>query len=173
MALLIAATPIYYAEEEADPMNERKKCMFDTVIFNRIVEHKVSVELLAECVNVYVTHVQHDEINATSCPEKKVELNQVFVDLAPKERPTESAVFDVSEWDNASFPEDDGLCEQIKAALDKCQRKKNNIQDALIAETAIKNNFTLVTDDRDLREEASKLGAECMSWEELRQLCRR
>ena len=156
-------------------MNERKKCMFDTVIFNRIVEHKVSVELLAECVNVYVTHVQHDEINATSCPEKKAELNQVIVDLAPKERPTESAVFDVSEWDNASFPEDDGLCEQIEAALDKCERKrkKDNIQDALIAETAIKNNFTLVTEDKCLKEEASKFGAECMSWEELLRLCRR
>ena len=154
-------------------MNERKKCMFDTVIFNRIVEHKVSVELLAKCVNVYVTHVQHNEINATSCPEKKAELNQVFVDLAPEERPTESAVWDVSEWDKACYPKDDGLCEQIKEALDKCQRKKNNIQDALIAETAIKNNFTLVTADKCLKEEASKFGAECMSWEELLRRCRR
>ncbi len=154
-------------------MNERKKCMFDTVIFNRVVEHKVPVELLAECVDVYATHVQRYEINKTPCPEKKAELNQVFVDLVLEERPTESAVWDEVEWDSAKWSGDDDLYEQIETALDKRKPKKNNIQDALIAETAIKNNLTLVTDDGNLREEASKLGAECMSWEELRQLCRR
>ncbi len=154
-------------------MNERKKCMFDTVIFNRVVEQKVSVELLAEYVNVYATHIQRNEINETPCPEKRAKLNQVFVDLVLEERPTESAVWDVSEWDNARWTRDDNLSQPIKDALDTRKRKNNNIQDALIAETAIKNNFILVIDDGHLREEASKFGAECMSWEELMRLCRR
>ena len=153
-------------------MSERKKCMFDTVIFNRVVEHKVSVELLAECVNVYATHIPRDEINNTPCSEKKAELNQVFVDIVLEERPTESAVWGVSKWGSKWF-KDDSLYEPIKAALDKRKQKENNTQDALIAETAIKNDLTLVTDDNPLREEASKFGAECMSWEELMRLCRR
>ena len=54
--------------------------------------------------------------------------------------PTQSAVFGVSIWDQAQYTADDNLYDPLKAALDVLNNnKKNNVQDALIAETAIKN----------------------------------
>lgn len=149
-----------------------KKCMFDTVIFNRVVEHKIPVELFTEYVDVYATHVQQDEIDKTPDHQKRADLKRVFTNLDTEKVPTESAVWDESRWDESKWSGDDDLCKRIGAALDRCKKKKNNIRDALIAETAIKNTFTLVTDDRCLKEEVLKLGGGCLSWRELLAFCR-
>ena len=44
--------------------------------------------------------------------------------------------------------------------------KKNNVEDALIAETAIKDGYVLVTDDEHLATVAKKYHGECLSVEE-------
>ena len=58
----------------------------------------------------------------------------------------------------------------IKRDLDKRKKKNNNVEDALIAETAIKNGLTLVTDDEKLRVVAMQYGGECMYFEHFFQL---
>ena len=146
--------------------------MFDTNIFNRVLDYRVPIEILTERFDVYVTHVQQDELNRTTCRTRRNELTRVFSGLAPQTMPTESAVWNVSKWNQARWTKDDNLCTPIKAALDKREQKENNIQDALIAETAIKNEYTLVTDDGPLREVATEFGAKCMTWRELQQRCR-
>jgi predicted nucleic acid-binding protein len=47
----------------------------------------------------------------------------------------------------------------VKTALDGREKKRNNTQDALIAEVAIVNGFTLLTSDRNLADVALGLGA--------------
>ena len=84
-------------------------------------------------------------------------------------RSTETAVWGVSKWGQAKWSKDDQW-KRIKSALDKLDKKENNRQDALIAETAIKNGYTLVTADRNLRKVAKDFGATCMTFEELRHL---
>ncbi len=51
----------------------------------------------------------------------------------------------MSRWDEAHWNADDALYSALKSDLDRT--KSNNIQDALIAETSIKGDYVLVTDD--------------------------
>ena len=90
-------------------MNERIKCMFDANIFSRIVVKEISVESLPKCCDVYVTHIQEDELHRTPKSDIKAKLLEVFRLVEEKGRlvgaglvPTESFVFDVSKlaWRN-------------------------------------------------------------------------
>lgn len=160
-------------------MSERIKCMFDTTIFNRVVEHGVPVENLIACVEAFATPLQWCEINRTDNSKKKEKLRRLFENLLQEETdsgdsrvvPTETTVFDVSPWDSGKFTPRDSLYSPILTALDDRKRHKNNPWDALIAETAIKNDLILVTDDGPLREVAARFGAKCKSWNQLRQCC--
>ena len=160
-------------------MSERIKCMFDTTIFNRVVEHKVPIEKLTACVVAYATPLQWHEINRTQNCKKKEELCHLFRNLFPEEShsdgsrvvPTPTTVWNVSPWGSGQWSESDSLYGPILTAMDELRRHKNNPWDALIAETAIKNGFTLVTDDGNLGEVAQKFGANRMTWTDLRGLC--
>jgi len=166
-------------------------CMFDTVVFNRILDGVLPAAALAGSVVAHATHVQRDEIAATKEPVRRTDLTRVFtgtvhlsvptdafvLDVSRLDEarlgggrmvPTVSAVWDVSRLDEASWAAEDGLYSTLKEGLDELnRRKRNNIQDALIAETAIKNRLVLVTDDSDLAEVASRYGGRCMSVAEL------
>ena len=76
--------------------------------------------------------------------------------------PTESAVWNVSTWGHAKWGGADGFYTAFKAELDTLNKNKpNNVQDTLIAETAIKNRFELVTDDVDLYTITKRFGGQC------------
>ena len=77
----------------------------------------------------------------------------------------------MSKWDQAK-PSKDDQWKRIRLALDKLDKNENNRQDALIADTSIKNGYTLITADRNLRTIAERFGANCMTFEELQQLAR-
>ena len=65
--------------------------------------------------------------------------------------PTQTVVLDVSRIDHAKLG-DGKLFTSLKAELDILNRNKNNnVRDALIAEVAIANGYTLLTADGDLR----------------------
>lgn len=167
------------------------ECMFDTNIFDHILDGAISLESLRGSILPYATHIQRDEIN--DIPEAKTErrekLAALFVELVTelptdsfslgtsrieKARlggnrvvPTESAVWNVSKWGEAKWTAADNLCTPIKAALDRIKLKPNNIKDALIAETAIKRGYVLVTEDEDLLKVAKSFRARCLSLSEL------
>jgi predicted nucleic acid-binding protein len=126
--------------------------MFDTVVFNRIVDGRLNVTGFAGKAKFCVTHIQRDELNATSDAERRQLLQQAFQEVAAESIPTESLILDVSRLGEAKLGVEDGLYDKIKVALDARKYKPNNIQDALIAETAIINGCMLVTDDGDLAE---------------------
>ena len=55
--------------------------MFDTNVFNRIVDGVISLPTLTGRVVAYATHIQRDEINNTKNPERRAALAQVFGDV--------------------------------------------------------------------------------------------
>ena len=172
-------------------MGARLECMFDTNVFDCILDGGISLESLMTDVVPYATHVQRDEIN--NIPEHKIErreaLAALFVQVvseAPTDSfavgtsrigeahvggdrvvPTESAAWGVSKWGQAKWTAANNLCVPIRAALDRIKLKPNNIKDALIAETAIKRGYILVTEDEDLAMVVKSVGARCLSVSEL------
>ena len=167
------------------------KCMFDTRAFNLILDKNFPLESLKDRVTAYATHIQRDEISNTKNLEQRLALVQIFKNVVSEsvpteslvlgvsrlgearlggERivPTESAVWDISRCDEAKWPSSDNLYTQIKTNLDALNKgKRNNVQDALIAETSIKGGYILVTDDTDLVEVTKEYGGKCMSLDEL------
>ncbi len=172
-------------------MDNALKCMFDTRAFNLILDGLFPLESLKGRLTAYSTHIQRDEINNTKNPERRADLLQVFKDVVSEsvptdslvlgvssigearlggERvvPTESAVWGVSRWGEAKWTANDNLFTPIKASLDTLNKgKRNNVQDALIAEASIKGDYLLVTDDVDLIEVTKRYGGKCISPEEL------
>ncbi len=148
--------------------------MFDTNVFNRILDGVISFETLEGRVIAHATHVQRDELDNTKNAQRRAELAKVFdavvAGSVPTESsvlgvsrlgeaklsgerviPTESAVYDVSKYGLAKYSADDALYPALKESLDRLNgQKPNNVHDALIAETSIKGGHVLVTDDVDL-----------------------
>lgn len=137
--------------------------MFDTNVFNRILDGAVEMSEFRGKAHFYATHVQHDELKRTSNTQRRQELIAVFEEVIDTKVPTESFVLDGVRLDEARLGSDgDQTYTAMKGELDKLNRKNpNNTQDALIAETAYKNQFTLVTEDTDLLNVAKKFGGKC------------
>lgn len=169
--------------------------MFDTNVFNRIVDNTIPLQSLIGRVIAHSTHIQRDEINNTKDVERRAALAQVFADVVAASSPTDSfvlevsrldearlggervvptssAVWDVSRWDQANWGADDDLYSALKAELDRLNRNKpNNIHDVLIAETSIKEGYVLVTDDIDLAAVTKMYSGKCFSVDELLRQC--
>lgn len=130
------------------------KCMVDTNIFNRLIDGTLSTEDLPAQAKFFATHIQSDEPNATMDVERRARLLGRFETLVDEVVPTESLVLDLSRLDYCRLGDSD-LYGTIKVDLDRRNGgKANNVQDALIAEVAITNGFTLFAADSDLAEAA-------------------
>ncbi len=126
------------------------KYVVDTNIFNRLIDGLLSTGELPSDGEFVATHVQKDELNRTSDANRRGMLLLKFSKVVDVVVPTESAVFDISRFDQSRFS-DGRLYQSIKTDLDcKNKGKTNNPQDALIAEVAIANRWTLLTVDDDL-----------------------
>jgi predicted nucleic acid-binding protein len=126
--------------------------MFDTNIFNHILDGKSEINEFCGKARFYATHVQIDEIKKTSDIKRRQELLAIFEEMAGNNKiPTESFVLGVSRLNEAKLGDKKkDLYSKIKTSLDKRNRNKpNNIEDALIAETSVKNSLVLVTHDSD------------------------
>lgn len=138
--------------------------MLDTNVFNALRDGVATDKLLPLDGEFFATSIQMQEINANPDPLDRERLLGIFKGIAPEIIPTESAVWDVSEFGLAKYG--DGLTyESILNAMNSKNKRKNNIQDALIAETSIKNGFTLVTSDRFLSEVVSSFNGKVCWYE--------
>lgn len=126
------------------------KYMFDTNVFNDILDGNIDFKKFREGIVCCVTHIQRDEINKTKDKMRRKALNDVFSELAEEEHPTKTFVLGISRLGMGKLGEGT-LYQQLKDRLDSLNRKKkgNNGMDALIGETAIKNDLTLVTHDME------------------------
>lgn len=137
--------------------------MFDTNIFNRILDGAVEISEFRGKAHFYATHVQCKELKATPNVRRREELLTIFEEVVGNNKiPTESFVLNVCDLDEAKLTvEESNLYSQITTELDNRRKKPNNVQDALIAEAAVKNALTLVTHDSDLFLVATKFDAAC------------
>lgn len=136
--------------------------MLDTNLFNRLVENGMPSKFLP--TPTYVTHIQRDELEKTKDPVKRAMLLTSLQQARAHSVATESAAWNISRWDEAKWGEEDGLFERMLEALGALNRNKhNNTQDILIAETALRNGYTLVTDDQDLAAVMRQFGGRAIS----------
>jgi hypothetical protein len=79
-------------------------------------------------------------------------LLTIFNEVPTTSVATESAVWGVSKWGGSKWGTlEDNLFERLLLALNRRNNsKENNSRDVLIAETAIRNHYILVSDDTDL-----------------------
>jgi predicted nucleic acid-binding protein len=136
--------------------------MFDTNIFNQILDGKLDITTFNGKVNYYATHIQVDEIHKTKNDERRDNLIHIFTEVEPILTPTTVFILDVSRLDEACLGGGQ-IYEAIKSELDKRNKNKsNNVQDAITAETTIINGFTLVTEDSQLFKVAVELGGKVL-----------
>lgn len=129
----------------------------DTNIFNRILDGKLEIQTFQNSgFQFFATHVQKDELEKTPNAIRRKELLEIFQNTSTN-LATESALWGKSKWGQAKWAKDD-LVSEIIRELDKIEKKKNNKQDALIADTAIKNKMTLLTEDGPLYDVAKQFG---------------
>ena len=137
----------------------------DTCIINKLIEGKISLIALPQNCSFFASHIQIDELNKTPDAERRAQLFLKFAEISPKIIPTESFIWDVSRWDQAKW-NDGQLYNNLKQSLDALNKSKpSNANDALIAETAIVNNYTLLTSDKDLTKVAKNLGCNVVYFE--------
>ena len=126
-----------------------KKYMVDTNIINRILDNDLDLIFFKRPEKIlFATHIQRDEITNTPDAIRRDELLSIFQEVADS-IPTETAFWGKSNWGESKWATDD-LVEKNLEELNKKKRKRSNPEDALIADTAIKNSYILVTEDKDL-----------------------
>jgi predicted nucleic acid-binding protein len=134
------------------------KYVIDTCIFNWLADGRIKREALPSDGGYAITHIQVDEISATSDQERRTRLWLVQSDLHCRLLPTLTFAFDISRLGHAKMG-DGRLCKSIQVDLDILNgSKQNNLRDALIAEVAIANGYALITADADLRTATEKNG---------------
>lgn len=124
--------------------------MFDTNCF-----HKISfknLDILNELDNeYYVTDIQLKELenHKKYSEDRKKRLLEIFKLLNKEEKPLESMVFGHIVFGKTNIG-NNKLFNQFKRELDEIKLEKNNIEDALMAESSIKNGIIFVTSEKKL-----------------------
>lgn len=136
--------------------------MLDTTEFNAVAKGAIPLSIYAG-LRVFATHVQLDELNGTTDAQTHARLVAAFEAIGPRKLLTETAVWDLSKWDEARWSAEDGLFQKMLARLielDGKDRGLNQRRDILIAETAIKNRLTLLSGDERLRMLTEEFGGQ-------------
>lgn len=140
--------------------------VFDSNIFDRLADGSLThAEIENSRINgyeYYVTHIQTDEISSCSNDEKRKSLTLFLTVIKPTVIATESFIMDKSRLGFAKLGDSDTF-EKIK------KENPKHINDALIGETAIKNNFALVSGDERLRKKVIANGGKAYSLEEFKE----
>jgi hypothetical protein len=140
----------------AEPV--KTKYVVDTCVFNWLADAVLNRSDLPSDGGFAITHIQVDEINDTEDSERRARLLLMHASLRCELLPTQTFVSDVSRMDHAILG-DGKLFSLLRARLDAVNGKKeNNVRDALTAEAAIANGYTLLTADKDLASAAREHG---------------
>ncbi|WP_184132061.1 type II toxin-antitoxin system VapC family toxin [Paraburkholderia atlantica] len=157
--------------------------MPDTNVFSDVLDGRVGIERL-RTHRLYATHIQRDEIGKTRDEARREALlaifNELMADMTPTSSavagvsvanaacagesvvPTEAAVWDVSKWGYAKWGNGGSEFDRLRRALDERNKgTRNNVQDVLIAQTALRNGMSLLTRDADLMSAAKEFGVPC------------
>ncbi|MDF0716993.1 type II toxin-antitoxin system VapC family toxin [Muricauda sp. 334s03] len=137
------------------------KLIFDSNVFDDLITEKLDLRIVKnKSHEVYITHIQVDEINECYDKEKRARLFNSMTEVRPEKITTESFIIGTSRIGSAKIG-NGNLFEQLRMG----NYKKTN--DALIGETAIKNNLTLITNDKKFKNKVIELGGNALTVEEL------
>lgn len=126
------------------------KYVVDTNIINKLVDGIIRPEELPSDGEFVASHIQIDELRRTKNEERREILISKFEEIVDEVVPTESFVLGISRLGQGKLGSGVSY-EAIKGDLDSRNGgKANNQSDALIAEVAAENGFTLLTADFDL-----------------------
>jgi predicted nucleic acid-binding protein len=140
------------------------KLIFDSNAFDDLLIGTINIAQLVQGGHeIYVTHIQIDEINKCSNEEKRARLFNYITELRPIKIPTESFVVGKSRIGHAKIGDGD-LMDEIRNGNIK------HTSDALIGEVAIKNQLTLITNDVRLINKVVKLGGCALTVVQFKQL---
>jgi hypothetical protein len=136
----------------------------DTSLINKLLDGNLSTSDLPTDGEFVATHIQRDEINRTKNEERRTQLNLKFNKLIDKFNPTESFVLGTSCLGEAKLG-DGATYESVLKELDLLNGgKANNSEDALIAEVAKMNGYTLLTADYHLHKAAETCQINVKRW---------
>jgi len=126
------------------------KYVIDTSIFNKLVDGSIHIDNLPKDGEYIASHIQRDEINKTKDEKRRSKLSIMFSETIDDMAPTESAIAGISRAGACKISDGESY-QNLKDSLDALNKKKsNNSNDALIAEVALNNGFTLITADYHL-----------------------
>src|ERR1700730_18752589 len=137
--------------------------MLDTNVFNRVLDGEISISSFGGH-RLLVTGIQRDELSKTKDNVRRTALLATFEAISPEVRLASSFAFGIegAGFDQAYWNDGSGNFEKMRKRLQELNPKNKNPlnqeRDILIAETAIKNSATLVSDDRNLRQVVSEFG---------------
>lgn len=158
--------------------DEPQSYMFDSVAFNRAADGKITPSSSA-AHRLFATEIQLAELRATRDQQRRSLLISVFEELQPSLVLASSFAFGIegAGFGQAFWNDGTGSFERMLArlrGLDVAKRRKksahNQIRDVLIAETAIKNDAILVTDDLNLRQMTIEFGGSSITCEQFNHL---
>jgi rRNA-processing protein FCF1 len=162
MEVILGKKDYFTGRERIIEKKVKTKVIFDTNIYDLIADGTLNINLLSvkkEGFEFYITHIQIDEINKCPDEDRRARLSLFVTKLSPIVIPTESFVLDKSRLGEARLG-DGKILEEI--------RKENieHTEDALIGETAIKNDLLLVTHDSRFKNKVNSLGGRAIDFEE-------
>jgi restriction endonuclease S subunit/predicted nucleic acid-binding protein len=149
--------------------------MFDTNVFNAIIDNRIDLRQLPRNLKYYVTHIQYDEICSTQNEERKRELLEIMEKVPNEVIATEGAVYGVSRYGMAKFMSEadakqyDEMLRRLKELDEEAGKKKlpeNQARDVLIALTSIKNCLVLVTEDKNLKKVTEEFNGQAITLEQ-------
>ncbi len=139
-----------------------EKFMFDSNIYDKLPEIIEKINSSKNEYEFYITTIQIEELS--KIPDSKQSIRErnllMLAMLRPKLVPLNTAIYDKCRYDLVKY--DEGQ------AYEKILKKTgSNINDALIADTAIANSCTLVTDDNaDFCQRVKKKGYQALTYSE-------
>jgi len=139
--------------------------MLDTNIFNIVVNQNISLPQKKD-YKYFSTEVQYIEINKTKNKDRREFLLNTFNLINPEIINSETALWGEFSWGERQFGYVSSDFIKIKEILDTLEYRKNNKEDALIAEITIKYGFILITNDSNLRESLKRINKLALSFEE-------
>ena len=142
------------------------KYVVDTCILNKLVDGVLAPDQLPTDGEFVASHIQIDELNRTKDEEKRAQLFLMFATTVEEVVPTETFVIGVSRIGHGKLSDGD-LFERLRNELNQLNgEKRNNTMDALIAEIAINNGYTLLTADYHLHKVAKNNGCNVLYWQQ-------
>lgn len=134
--------------------------MLDSNVFDEVVDGRLDLSAFRQGPTIYITHVQRDELSRCPDPERRGLLDRAFSDISPKALQTASFVLGASRLGEARLG-DAGHFHRLRGT------SARHTEDALIAETAIKERVVLVTRDHRLQARARGVGGDAISPDDL------